>query len=165
MSSDESTCAITDSEAAFAVGVVYCFITGFMMLITHCCRKKNADDKYAKDRFAYAEYMGECLGSALFSTQICRRFGFGIPLLVLDVNTLYLLTPPLPPREGRYPLFSFLLTGGLLVICCGMAVFTPCLELKSFNIDKNTQNYIKVRYSIKLLGRPLGRPRHLERRK
>jgi len=101
MSSDESTCAITDSEAAVAVGVVYCFITGFMMLITHCCRKKNADDKYAKDRFAYAEYM------------------------------------------GRYPLFSFLLTGGLLVICCGMAVFTPCLELKSFNIDKNTQNYIK----------------------
>ena len=24
-----------------------------------------------------------------------------------------------------------------------MSVFTPCLELKSFNIDKNTQNYIK----------------------
>ena len=63
-----------------------------------------------------------------------------------------LLTPPCTKpittnsnafEQGRFPLLSFFLTGTLLILCCGMSVFNPCLEMKSFNIDKNTQNYIK----------------------
>jgi hypothetical protein len=44
---------------------------------------------------------------------------------------------------GRFPIFNFLFTGTLMIVASGLSVFTPCLTLKPFEIDKETENYIK----------------------
>eukprot|EP00520_Triparma_pacifica_P008820 CAMPEP_0118651770 /NCGR_PEP_ID=MMETSP0785-20121206/10958_1 /TAXON_ID=91992 /ORGANISM="Bolidomonas pacifica, Strain CCMP 1866" /LENGTH=1735 /DNA_ID=CAMNT_0006544235 /DNA_START=47 /DNA_END=5251 /DNA_ORIENTATION=- len=44
---------------------------------------------------------------------------------------------------GRYPVISFLLSTILLLTASGLSIFTPCLEVKPFAIDKDTENYIK----------------------
>ena len=44
---------------------------------------------------------------------------------------------------GRCPILAFLL--GLILLAAGsfLAIFTPCFSIRSFAIDKNTENYIK----------------------
>ena len=54
-----------------AAGGLYCCVTVGMMLVTYCCCRKYSDhDKYAKDRFAYAEYM---VSSSYIDDQVSSK--------------------------------------------------------------------------------------------
>ena len=44
---------------------------------------------------------------------------------------------------GKFPIFSFLISFALLCVGTGLALFNPCFEMRTFTIDKNTENYIK----------------------
>lgn len=44
---------------------------------------------------------------------------------------------------GKFPIFSFLFSFALLCVGTGLAFFNPCFEMRTFTIDKNTENYIK----------------------
>jgi len=50
---------------------------------------------------------------------------------------------PYTEYMGRFPFVSFLFTAAILCCATGLAGFTPCLGIKTFTIDKNTENYIK----------------------
>ena len=44
---------------------------------------------------------------------------------------------------GRWPFVNFVLMAGLMILLSGLAIFTKCGTLRPFEIDKETENYIK----------------------